>query len=133
MAEVLVTPDVEAAVCAYLPGAYASNGIPGVRVGTRTPSPLVPPFVKVVLTGGVDLNMVTDVAQVTLEYHGADEVRASELARKGHALMRAAEGAVAGGVWVRRVETVGLPQNLPDPDAGTPRYVSTVRWRVRPV
>jgi len=46
--------------------------------------------------------------------------------------MLAAAGVEAGGVFVRKVETVGGVQYFPDPDTNKPRYQFTVRWHVRP-
>jgi hypothetical protein len=134
MAEVLVSPDVEAAAVAYL---RAGLGVLADKVATRVPAvvPNVPPpanMVKVSLTGGSRPRLVQDTAQLTVECWSANDPTASLLARTAHAYMLAASGTTAGGVFVRKVETVGGVQYFPDPDTNKPRYQFTVRWHVRP-
>lgn len=133
MTEVLKTPNMQAAVVGWLPDALASAGIAGVKVGTKLPATIPPLHVRIVLTGGSGRNKVTDVVQLTFESRATDDVKASDLAATVHALVRALAGTDdARGVWVRKVEEVGLPQDLPDPDTNGPRYISTLRLHVRP-
>jgi hypothetical protein len=89
-------------------------------------------MVKVSLTGGGRDGVASDRAQLTIECWAPDAPAASNLARKACAHMLAAPGTIAGGVFVRRAETVGGVQFFPDPDISKPRYTFTVRWHVKP-
>lgn len=129
MSELLVAPDVETAVVAWL-----KNGMGSLadKVGTKVPATMPARMVKVSLTGGSRRDVATDVAQATVECWGPDEPTTSLMARTAQGLMFSAAGMTAGTVFVRKVETVGGVQNFPDPDTNKPRYIFTVRWHVRP-
>lgn len=129
MSELLVTPDVEAAVLTWLRSGYGASVD---KVATKVPSTMPARMVRVSLTGGSRRDVATDVAQVTVECWGPDEPVTSLMARTGQGLMFSAAGMTAGTVFVRKVETVGGVQNFPDPDTNKPRYQFTVRWHVRP-
>jgi len=129
MTEVLVTPDVTLAATSYL---RAGLGVLADRVATSVPSTMPNNMVKVSLTGGSRNDLVSDSAQLTVECWSANDPTASLLARTAQAYMHAAAGIEAGGLWVRRVETVGGVQSFPDPDTNKPRYQFSVRWHVRP-
>ena len=129
MAEVLVSPDVEAAAVSYL---RAGLGVLADKVATKVPATMPNNMVKLSLTGGSRSALVQDTAQVTVECWSANDPTASLLARTAHAYMLAAAGTSAGGLFVRKVETVGGVQYFPDPDTSKPRYQFTVRWHVRP-
>ena len=129
MAEVLVSPDVESAAVLYLRSAL---GVLADKVATKVPATMPNNMVKVSLTGGSRTGIVSDTEQLTVECWAANEPTASLLARTAHAHMLAAAGATAGGLFVRRVDTVGGVQFFPDPDTAKPRYQFTVRWGVRP-
>ena len=129
MSEILVTPDAVLAATAYLRTAL---GALADRVATSVPSTMPNNMVKVSLTGGSRAGLVSDAAQLTVECWSPTEPETSLLARTAHAYMLAAAGVEAGGLWVRKVETVGGVQSFPDPDTNKPRYQFTVRWHVRP-
>ena len=129
MAEVLVTPDVEAAAVSFL---RAGLGSLTDKVATKVPATMPNRMVRVSLTGGTRLNVASDTAQLTVECWAGDEPTTSNLARTAQAHMFSAAWTTAGGVFVRRVESVGGVQFFPDPDTGKPRYQLTVRWHVRP-
>jgi len=129
MTEVLVSPDVLAAATSYL---RAGLGVLADRVATEVPSTMPNNMVKVSLTGGSRAGLVQDTAQVTVECWSSNTPTASLLARTAHAYMLAAASTSAGGLFVRKVETVGGVQYFPDPDTTKPRYQFTVRWHVRP-
>lgn len=128
MGEVLLTPDAEAAAVTYL---RAGLGSLAAKVSTAVPSTMPASMVRVSLTGGSRQNVASDAAQLTVECWAADGPTASNLARQAQALMFAAAGVNAGGVFVRKVESVGGVQNFPDPDTNKPRYQLTVRWHLR--
>jgi len=129
MTEVLVTPDVLVAATGYL---RAGLGVLADRVATSVPSTMPNNMVKVSLTGGSRTGVVSDTAQLTVECWSSNDPTASLLARTAHAYMLAAAGVEAGGLWVRKAETVGGVQDFPDPDIDKPRFQFTVRWHVRP-
>ena len=129
MAEILVTPDAELAAVTFL---RAGLGALADRVATKVPAAMPNRMVKVSLTGGSRLNVASDTAQLTVECWGPDEPTTSNLARTAQALMFSAAWTIAGGVFVRRVDSVGGVQFFPDPDTTKPRYQFTVRWHVRP-
>jgi hypothetical protein len=129
MAEILVSPDVEAAAVVFL---RAGLGALADKVATKVPTIMPAKMVRVSLTGGARQNVAADTAQLTVECWAADEPAASNLARTAQALMFSAAWTTAGGVFVRRVDSVGGVQFFPDPDTARPRYQFTVRWHVRP-
>lgn len=129
MAEVLVTPDAEAAAVTFL---RSEIGSLADKVATKVPTTMPAKMVRVSLTGGSRLNVASDTAQLTVECWAPDETTASNLARTAQALMFSAAWNSAGGVFVRRVESVGGVQSFPDPDTNKPRYQFTVRWHVKP-
>ena len=129
MAEVLISPDVEAAAVVWL-----RNGLGSLadKVATRVPKAMPAKMVRVSLTGGDRVNIASESVQLTVECWAADEPAASNIARTAQALMFSAAGMTAGAVFVRRVDSVGGVQFFPDPDTAKPRYQFTVRWHVRP-
>jgi hypothetical protein len=129
MAEVLITPDVEAAAIPFL---RTGLGALADKVAQKVPATMPAKMVRVSLTGGSRRDIASDAAQLTVECWAADEPTASNLARTAQALMFSAAGSVVGSLWVRRVESVGGVQFFPDPDTAKPRYQFTVRWHVRP-
>ena len=128
MGEVLVTPDAEAAAVTFL---RSKLGALADKVATKVPSTMPNKMVRVSLTGGTRVNVATDTAQLTVECWAPDEPTASNLARTAQAHMFSAAWTTAGGVFVRRVDSVGGVQFFPDPDTTKPRYQFTVRWAIR--
>lgn len=129
MAEVLVSPDAEAAAVAFLKSGLGSLAN---KVATAVPATMPDKMVRVSLTGGSRFALGQDVAQLTVECWASDKGVASNLARTAQAVMFSAAGTLAGSVWVRRVDSVGGVQFFPDPDTAIPRYQFSVRWHVRP-
>lgn len=129
MAEVLVTPDAEAAAVTYL---RSGLGLLAAKVSTVVPATMPVTMVRVSLTGGNRTGVASDTAQLTVECWAPDGPTASNLARRAQALMFAAAWTTVGGVFVRKVESVGGVQSFPDPDTNNPRYQFTVRWLVKP-
>ena len=129
MGEVLVTPDAETAAVSWL---RTGLGLLAAKVATTVPATMPVTMVRVSLTGGSRQDVASDTAQLTVECWAPDGPTASNLARRAQALMFAAAGVNAGGVFVRKVESVGGVQNFPDPDTNKPRYQFTVRWHLGP-
>jgi len=136
MAEVLVSPDVEAAVHGYYRAELAARGWTA-KVASRVPATRPPLMVKVTLTGGSANGLVSHDAQITVECWAAkadgsgDQPKASELARLCAGLTDALVGSFIGGVWIQRVRHVSGPLDFPDPDTALPRYQFTKRLGVR--
>lgn len=130
MSEVLLSPDAEAAAVTYL---AAGLGALASKVATKVPATMPTTMVRVSLTGSDRLSMAADVAQLTVECWAPDGPTASNLARRAQALMFSAAANLAGGLFIRKAESVGGVQSFPDPDTNSPRYVFTVRWFFRPV
>jgi hypothetical protein len=128
MGEVLLPPDIEAAATSYL---RTKLGSLAAKVATAVPATMPTTMVKLSLTGGGRDGIASDRAQMTIECWAPDAPTASTLARTAYAHMLAAPGAVAGGVFIRKAETVGGVQFFPDPDITKPRYQFTVRWHVK--
>lgn len=130
MGELIISADAEAAAIQYLTAGLTARGITA-DVSVQVPVVMPEKMVQVTLTGGTRKNMITDRPQLTVECWAGSTIDASELARTCHALMLAAAGTSAGGIWVRKVEGVGGIQSLPDPDTNAPKYLFTVRWHAR--
>lgn len=107
----LAPADVEAAVCDLLGGS--------TRVPTDLKASL--PAVRVLRVGGDGANLIQSRARLTVECWAADEVAAFDAARLAWARLWAKQDSFVGAVWVSKVELTE-PVNLPDVDAGLPRY-----------
>lgn len=125
--EVVVFPDAEALLVAYLEPELAARALPA-RVSTKHPTDIKHPsptsgrYVRVSRVGGPRENLVTDGAQMLLECWSDTESDAAELCKLARALVWAMDGQQIAGVWVRRVQEFSGPVNLPDPDTTMPRY-----------
>lgn len=107
----LAPVDVEGAVCDLLGGS--------TRVPINLKASL--PFVRVLRVGGQQSSVVQSQARVTVECWAGDEVAAFDQTRKSWARLWAVQHSFMGSVWVSRVELTD-PVNLPDVEAGLPRY-----------
>lgn len=113
--ELLVAEDVEAAFIRELGGALPTHGF-AAAAGTKIPDPMPTEFSRVVVSGGVDRDLVTDRPSVTVEYFAVKEVRAERGAAYARAVLEAAgRVGVLGGVTCYGVSTFGRPVNLPHP------------------
>lgn len=115
VAEVLVPAAVEPAVMAELMGGLPPRGFSG-EVSTALPGVRPDEFVRVVATGGVARDLVSDAATVTVEYFATLEGRAERGAALALGLLQAAgrRGRLGGEVCYG-VTPFGLPVNLPHP------------------
>lgn len=119
--EVIAFPDAEALAIAWLTGKLGA----GVMISTRVPTTRPPKFVKVTRTGGVQLDITADQAQLTFECWALSETDASALCRLVRAHFKAIAGETVSGVFARSVAEVGGPTNFPDPASTSPRYQYT--------
>lgn len=111
--------------------AWLNAHLGGVHASTRVPADRPAELVKVTRTGGSDLNLVTELVQLTFECWAADEVRASEICRQVKALVRAMAGETVTGIFIRSVRTVGGVVDFPDPESTSPRYQYTAELNCR--
>lgn len=134
-AEVIVFPDVEDVVRLYLEVELANRpayATAKVHAGIK-PQTFPARMVYVRRTGGPARDLVTDVAQVTVECYAKTGGQAANLAAVVRGLINAAERAgVMGEVPVYEVVEFSGPYLDPDPDAPTlSRYSATYSIAVR--
>lgn len=123
-------PDAVLIVTAWLRSELELDGEP-VPVVTLVPDPRPDRFVIIYRTGGVRRDLVTDLAQVTVEAWGADEKAAHDLAQHARALVHAMPGEVIDGTTVYRVDELAGPALLPDDRSAQARYVFTAQLALR--
>lgn len=129
MGEVVTPVDAEALAVGYLKAELASRS-DTAAVATKVANPRPVRSVRVWLAGTNRQTPVHFYARLVFECRDASPVDASQLARLAYALMKAAEGADYGAVWVADVVDVSGPAYFPDPDAG-PRYQFTLDVLIR--
>lgn len=130
MTEVILAPDAEQLVCDWLQPELAARGR-DVPVGTRVPNPRPAEFVRVVQSGGDRLNIVQVRPTLLVEGWASTESAARSLTELARGLIRSMPGQQIAGVMVYRVDELGGPSNLPDPDSAQARYTLTLSLLVR--
>lgn len=126
MSDVVVYPDVEALVAAWL------RSILTAPVGNKVPNPRPEQFVLLQRHGGIRATVVTDAPQVGIECWAPTDGQAHDLAQTCRAqLLYALPGEVLDGHAVYRVDEFGGPSNLPDPASTSPRYVAEFQIHIR--
>lgn len=130
MTEVIVAPDAEQLVCDWLQPELSARGR-DVPVGTRVPSPRPAEFVRVIQSGGERPNLVQDRPTLLVEGWAASESAARSLTELARGLIRSMPGQQIDGVMVYRVDELGGPTNLPDPDSAQSRYTITLSLLLR--
>lgn len=130
MMGIIVFPDVEALVSAYLAAELSLRGLP-FPVGTRVPNPRPDRFFVLRRTGGPRSSVVTEAAQMTIESWAPLEEAAYEQYSVARGLLLALPGRNLGGYTVYRVDEFSGPANLPDPRSGQVRYSQTVAVHIR--
>lgn len=103
----------------------------GLPVGTRVPAARPARFVRTIRTGGVRRDIVTDVARLTFECWNTDKVEAERDSQDVRREVEAMRGRSFDGIKVHGFEEISGPQDSPDPDTGTPRYVLTIELALR--
>lgn len=126
--EPVLFPDTVAVTVVYLRAALAVHG-PVVPVVTRVPAARPARFVRLERIGGPRRDLVTDGPRLDVHCWGASEEDAHDLAQLARALLLAMPG--WHGATVYRVEEVGGPNNLPDPESGQARFALAVELHVR--
>ena len=126
MSELIAQPDVDDVMVTFfntqLP---VQTGFAGVPTQTGIPNPRPSRHVRTFVTGGGEINLVTEEALVTVESFGETEAEAAALARMNDALLkRAGRAGWLGSTACKSVRTVSRPQNLPDPLYSGIRYTA---------
>lgn len=132
MAELLVAADAEKALVDELAAELPTFDFTE-SVGTRIPQDWPDEFVRVIATGGIERDLVTDQPSLTVEYFAVKEGRAERGAAYALGVLQAAGRAgVMGGVTCYGVTAFGLPVNLPHPQVPDRyRYQFTVSVDLR--
>jgi hypothetical protein len=85
-----------------------------VKASTSIPSPRPSEFIRIIVVGGTDRDLVTDSPTVAVEFFATREIRAERGAAFARAVLeRAARAGSIGGVTCYSVSTFGRPVNLP--------------------
>ena len=114
MAELILFADAEKALYTELNTALPLVGQPGVVAATKIPSVRPPKFIRVIVTGGTERDMVTDSPIAVVECFAPLEGAAAELASRARAVLsRAGRIGIIGGITCYGVGIVGRPVNLP--------------------
>lgn len=129
LGEVVLFPDVEATLVAYLNQSLAARG-ESARASTHVPNPRPAQLVRVTRIGGPRRNAVQDDAMVTVQCWAASEVEAADLGRISRGIVHSMD-VWDGEIGVFYAGEVGGLAYLPDPDSGTPRYQFTVTLRAK--
>jgi hypothetical protein len=124
MAEVIAFPPAEKWVVAFLKSRSERDGR---KVATKAPSTGTR-YTRVSRVGGAARDLVTDSPMILVECFADDGVTAEADVRVDRALMMAAARLSDD---VTRVQDVGGPSFLPDPDTHLPRYQFTVQLDMR--
>lgn len=132
MAELISFPDPESVLVSFLTAQNVSGTFAGVKASTQVPNPRPAEFVRVILIGGFQRNLVTDVPRLAVEAWGTSKGRASMLAARCRELINAAalDGAL-GSATLNDVNMVSRPQYLPDPESNQHRYTATYELALR--
>lgn len=121
VAEVLIDGDIVAALIGGL-DPYITPPLSG-----DVPTPRPASFVTLKLLGGAGrANTVTSWSTITYEAWAKTAPDANTLAQLVRAHLLAFGATVLGTVTIYRVNEVGAPGNLPDPDSAQARFVGTV-------
>ena len=130
--EAALFADAEALICSYLRGALVPY-VGAIHVSTDVPNPRPDDegFIRVIRTGGPQMNIVADGPQLTLEAWCYSAERAAEIMAYARALLHALEGSYFNNVAFYRLTEFTGPQNTADPDSSVCRYTWTFRIGVR--
>lgn len=105
----------------------------GVPCSLSVPATRPAAWVRVLRTGGPQVDLITEDAQITLEAWADTPVAAEDLAYDvRHALQRMRRSNL-DGIAVYRVAELAGPAYLPDPESHQPRWTFTVSVRARGV
>ena len=125
MVELVIFPDVEGAIIAYL-----EPKLPGVEVSTEVPYPRVPKMVHVEAAGGSGRGLALSRRLVIVQCWETESPDAAALSERVAAIIYAAQYDPAIPE-IRGVTSIGEPASFPDPDTDLPRYQFSASLDVR--
>lgn len=125
MVELVVFPDVEAAMVAYL-----KPKLVGVKVSTTVPNPRSPKMVRVEAAGGSGRGLAVSKRVLIVQCWDTSSPDAANLCERVAAIVHAAERDPTIPE-IRGVTSIGEPTSFPDPDTSLPRYQFSVSLDVR--
>lgn len=125
MVELVVFPDVEAAIVAYL-----KPKLVGVKVSTTVPNPRVPKMVRVQAAGGSGRGLTVSKRVLIVQCWDTKSPDAASLCERVAAIVYAAQHDPAIPE-IRGVTSIGEPASFPDPDTSLPRYQFSASLDVR--
>lgn len=102
-----------------------------VPVVGEVPSERPKQFVVVENAGGDQPTLVTDAGQLLVSAWDVTDPKAERLIARVRALLGDAPGKSVGGSFCYRVEQMGRPVYVPDPNARVPRYRQNIRIHLR--
>lgn len=88
-------------------------------------------FVRVQNAGGDQATLISDAGQLMIECWDTTDPKAERLMARVRALLAAAPGVSVEGSTCYKVEQMGRPAYVPDPDAKVPRYRQNIRIHLR--
>jgi len=100
---------------------FLRAALPGTLVYSEVPEDRPETFIRVKRVGGLRNTVVTDRPRIDVHAWAATEEDAWDLM----------ESARSHAMTLRRAAEVGGPQDLPDPDSGTPRYAFAFEFTLR--
>ncbi|NIL86516.1 hypothetical protein RhoFasGS6_03920 [Rhodococcus fascians] len=132
MSELIVAPDIEAALVQHLNAQFAVRSVGTQFVCeavTEVPDPRPDRLVRVTHAGGPRRNRITDSPVVIFEAWAPTKPAASQLGRLTEALVLATDGTWIGTppVWIEGAASSGGISYFPDPDTSLPRYQFTLQ------
>jgi hypothetical protein len=135
MVALVIFPDTDTLARKYLLQGLAEHGVTGIAVATQLPSPMQNRFIRCFTIPGREISRRTQTVQVVAQFYDTkgNDVRCSQLAQLGTAVLRAAPDMVVDGQqWVSEPCEKQGPIPYEDPDLpGIPRYQGTVFWTVQ--
>jgi len=133
VAEFIPEPDAEAVIVAYLNAQFPSTSLPTLKASTKVPATRPARFVIIRKVGGFRRNLVSFRPRFVVESYGPNEAAAAAVASLvGALLWQAATDGAMGSTVVGDLNTVSLPQNLPDPAVtSASRYSSSYELDMR--
>lgn len=129
MSAPVIFPDIEELLTDALPEFMSAQGFTGLAVSTRIPKTRPAEFVRVMRTGGIARDAITDVPTVVIEAWATRESRAILIAQTLRGVIH--QLTVLGGVPVYQVGELAGPANLPDEATSHVRYTATYSFAVR--
>lgn len=125
MEEIVLFPDAVALVIEYLNASLVAYG-ETAPVHKNVPNPRPAKFVQVFRTGGPRSNLVVDGAQLTISVWADTDAAASDLAEVVRAVLNAVRSQIIGQSVFYKVNELGGPVDLPDPQSNQSRMTWSV-------